>query len=193
MGGQETLLLVARYPRLLAGAASFDAVTDFSLQYRSFPQLRCQGLCRQAWDAPIGVGLQSLARVEIGGSPWTARRAYAARSPITFAGAIARSCVPLQLWWSVSDRIVVGSSRQSGRLFERIKRLNPTAPVDAFVGHWIHTRAMRTTSRLPVALARFGLFPPIPADLNFRPHPVELPRFARACRPHAGISRVASP
>src|SRR5205823_9499335 len=28
MGGQETLLLVARHPSLLAGAAAFDAVTD---------------------------------------------------------------------------------------------------------------------------------------------------------------------
>src|SRR5215211_3322090 len=36
MGGQETLLLAARYPYLLAGAAAFDAVTDFRLQYRNF-------------------------------------------------------------------------------------------------------------------------------------------------------------
>ena len=41
MGGQETLLLVARYPHLLAGAAAFDPVVDFALQYRDFPRLAC--------------------------------------------------------------------------------------------------------------------------------------------------------
>ena len=40
MGGQETLLLVARHPRLLAGAAVFDAVTDLAMQYRKWPSLR---------------------------------------------------------------------------------------------------------------------------------------------------------
>ena len=32
MGGQETLLLLARHPALLAGAVAFDSVTDFALQ-----------------------------------------------------------------------------------------------------------------------------------------------------------------
>src|SRR5205085_9912044 len=33
MGGQETLLLVARFPHLLAGAASFDAPTRMAVRY----------------------------------------------------------------------------------------------------------------------------------------------------------------
>ena len=41
MGGQETLLLVGRYPRLFAGAAAFDAVSNFALQYRNFRRLSC--------------------------------------------------------------------------------------------------------------------------------------------------------
>src|SRR4051794_24796469 len=49
MGGQETLLLVARHPTLLAGAAVFDSVADFARQYRAFPRLRCSGSCRKAW------------------------------------------------------------------------------------------------------------------------------------------------
>ena len=40
MGGQETLLLVARHPRLLAGAVAFDPATDLFLRYRDFPSLR---------------------------------------------------------------------------------------------------------------------------------------------------------
>src|ERR1700704_6460097 len=57
MGGQETLLLLARFPRLLAGAAAFDAPTNMAARYRAFDRL------------PFGDGLQRLARREIGGAP----------------------------------------------------------------------------------------------------------------------------
>jgi pimeloyl-ACP methyl ester carboxylesterase len=50
MGGQETLLLLARFPRLLAGAAAFDAPTNMAARYRAFELL------------PFGDGLQRLAR-----------------------------------------------------------------------------------------------------------------------------------
>jgi pimeloyl-ACP methyl ester carboxylesterase len=159
MGGHETLLLVARYPMLLAGAASFDGVSDFALQYRNFPQLGCNAVCRHLWRGTIGEGLQTLARREIGGSPETAPSAYAARSAITQARAIAASCVPLQIWWSTADLIVRDSNRQSGSLLALVQRLNPRAPAEGFVGTWIHTASFRSTSRLPFALARFGLMP----------------------------------
>jgi pimeloyl-ACP methyl ester carboxylesterase len=161
MGGQETLLLVARHPRLLAGAAAFDAVADFALQYRNFRRLSCGKACLRAWGMPIGDGLRKLARKEIGGTPKTAPRAYARRSPLAYAEAIASSCVPLQLWWSVSDRVVVDQSRQSARLFWELRRLNRGAPVEAFVGFWIHSSEMQARTRLPLALATFGLLPEI--------------------------------
>src|SRR5262245_59333463 len=41
MGGQETLLLAARHPWLLAGAAAFDSVSDLSKRYYDFPRLPC--------------------------------------------------------------------------------------------------------------------------------------------------------
>jgi pimeloyl-ACP methyl ester carboxylesterase len=173
MGGHETLLLVARYPKLLAGAASFDGVSDFALQYRNFPQLGCNAVCLQLWRGTIGEGLQTLARREIGGSPETAPSAYAARSPITHARAIANSCVPLQIWWSTADLIVRDSNRQSGSLLALVQRLNPQSPAEGFVGTWIHTASFRSTSRLPFALARFGLMPPSfdskPPALRHRP------------------------
>jgi poly(3-hydroxybutyrate) depolymerase len=53
MGGQETLLLVARAPRLLAGAAAFDSPTNIALRYRDFARL------------PDGAVLRDLARDEI--------------------------------------------------------------------------------------------------------------------------------
>jgi poly(3-hydroxybutyrate) depolymerase len=152
MGGQETLLLLARHPRLLAGAAAFDAPTDMALRYRDFRRLR------------NGTALQRLARVEIGGPPRVEPEQYESRSPSELARAIAFSGVPLELWWSVRDRVVVDESAQCGRLYREIERLNPRAPVHEFVGTWAHTAELET--RLPLALARLGLL----GDRNRRKH-----------------------
>ena len=157
MGGQETLLLAAKHPGLLAGAAAFDSVTDLALQYRNFPRVSCHGRCRR--NGALGKRLQRLARHEVGGSPRTRPDAYAERSPITFARALATSCVHLQFWWSDADRTVIDQRQQSGRLFWRIRRLNRTAPIQAFVGSWTHSSELNANSRLPIALAAFGLVP----------------------------------
>jgi pimeloyl-ACP methyl ester carboxylesterase len=157
MGGQETLLLLARYPHMLAGAAAFDSVANLALQYRSFPRIPCNKACRLEEHGMLGKRLQKLARLEIGGTPKTRPTAYAIRSPITYARKIAGSCVPLQLWWSVSDRIVVNQRAQSGALFDKIRQLNPNAAVQAYVGYWSHSVEMQARTRLPVALAQFGL------------------------------------
>jgi poly(3-hydroxybutyrate) depolymerase len=157
MGGQETLLLLARHQRLLAGAAAFDSVTNMTLRYRSFLRVPCNRLCLRTWKGPIGRSLQFLARQEVGGTPATRPLAYSERSPATYARAIAASCVPLQLWWSIKDRIVADQQQQSGALFQRITKLNPGAPVTAFVGAWNHSAEMQAKARLPVALAALGL------------------------------------
>ena len=160
MGGQESLLLLARHPRMLAGVAVFDPVTDFARQYRAFPRLPCNRVCRRRLEGrSIGTVLQSMANAEVGGNVARMPGAYARRSPSTYAKRIAASCVPLQLWWSVSDRTIRDERHQAGGLFRRVTRLNIYAPVQAFVGSWIHTRAMRARTRLPVALANFDLVP----------------------------------
>jgi poly(3-hydroxybutyrate) depolymerase len=159
MGGQESLLLGALHPRLLAGVVAFDSLVDFTTQYHNFPKLRCLPACRKALGAPIGTILQAHARVEVGGSPTTTPRAYAGRSPLTHARRLAFGRVPLQIWWSTDDLIVVQPERQSGALFRRLRRLNPNADVEAYVGTWRHTLEMHADARLPFALARFGLLP----------------------------------
>jgi pimeloyl-ACP methyl ester carboxylesterase len=159
MGGQETLLLLARHPDLLAGAAAFSSVTDLALQYRNFDRVRCKNACRVLLGRSLGSNLRKIARREVGGGPGTRPGAYAARSPMTYARAIAGSCVPLQLWWSVSDQIVVDQQSQSGKLFWQLRRLNLHANVEAFVGFWIHSAEMRARTGLPLALSRFGLLP----------------------------------
>jgi pimeloyl-ACP methyl ester carboxylesterase len=195
MGGQETLLLLARYPSLLAGAAAFDSVADFARQYRSFPMIPCEQACRRTWNGPIGLSLQSLARRETGGTPKTRPAAYAVRSPLTYARSIAASCVPLQLWWSRSDRIVVNQHLQSGALFRKIKRLNPRAPVQAYVGYWAHSHEMQAKARLPLALEAFGLIPShsrtLARGMNVVPQPDSAPRCGAKRTPPKPPGRAA--
>jgi pimeloyl-ACP methyl ester carboxylesterase len=159
MGGQETLLLVARHPHLLAGAAAFDPVVDFRLQYRDFPELGCSRTCQKTWNGPMGRALQALARTEIGGPPATVPYAYELRSPLTYARGIAFSHVPLQIWWTPKDAIVIHQQRQAAKLVEAITRFNPAADLLAFTGGWRHSAEMRAKARLPLALVVFGLLP----------------------------------
>jgi dipeptidyl aminopeptidase/acylaminoacyl peptidase len=144
MGGEETLLLVARHPRLLAGAVAVDPVADLARQFRSSEGTR-------------GTELRRLARAEVGGTPSTDASAFATRSPITYAAAIAASGVPLQIWWTRTDRIVVHSELQSGRLVTRLRHLDPRAPLRVVVGDWRHTAVMRAERSLPAMLAGLGL------------------------------------
>ena len=145
MGGQETLLLLAEHPRMLAGAISFDAPTNMAARYSAFAKLK------------NGLNLQRLARLEFGGVPSARGEAWADRSPIFYSREIAFSGVPLQIWWSTQDRIVVNQASESGLLYRAIKHLNPSAPVRQFVGRWAHTVEMRPTGQMPLALARLGL------------------------------------
>jgi hypothetical protein len=98
------------------------------------------------------------ARAEIGGTPRSARRAYALRSPMTYVRKIARSGVPVQLWWSKRDRVV--NPRDQSVLFARaLRRYRPRATLRTVVGRWPHSAAMHPYSMLVPALKAFGLFP----------------------------------
>jgi len=145
MGGQETLLLLARHPHLLAGAAAFDPSTDMARRYWDFAGL------------PHGGTLQRLAREEIGGTPLTDPAGYAVRSPDTYARQIALSGVPLLLYWSTRDRVIADQVDETGALEQEIRGWNPYAPVEVFRGRWRHTAEMRWTKRLPGALVKLGL------------------------------------
>jgi pimeloyl-ACP methyl ester carboxylesterase len=175
MGGQETLLLVARHPRLLAGAAAMDSVTDLSRRYDQLRSLPCPASCLARWRKPYGVVLQSTMSRELGGTPEQLPRAYAARSGLSQARRIADSGVPLQIWWSKEDKIVSDQAHQSGLLFSTIRRLNSCAPVSEYVGRWAHSTEMRAEALLPVALIRFGLLPPgakgLPRSVHYVPAP----------------------
>jgi poly(3-hydroxybutyrate) depolymerase len=148
MGGQEVLLLAAGHDLPLAGVAAFDAATDMAARYRAFFHTRGEH------------ALPALARAEIGGTPAQLPDAYRARSPIDSVRAIARSAIPLQLWWSFRDRVVTDQPSQSGRLYRRLRATAPGAPVQEIVGYWQHAHEMHPTTQLPAALACFGLLAP---------------------------------
>jgi pimeloyl-ACP methyl ester carboxylesterase len=147
MGGQEALLLLAHAPRLLAGVIAFDPAVDLTARYYAFPHLR------------FGRGDQERCRIEVGGSPSQVPEAYRVRSPSTYVRRIARSGVPLELWWSLRDQVIRDQADQTGRLYEELEQDDPEAPVVAFVGTWRHAGEVGADYRLPYALARIGLLP----------------------------------
>jgi len=171
MGGQESLLLLARHPSLLSGVAAFDPVTNMASRYRDFRRLGCNRQCVRQWGAGLGAGLRLKAREEIGGTPRTARRAFAQRSPITYVRGIARSGVPVQLWWSKVDR-VVNPRDQSVPFARALRRLQPRAPLHTVVGRWPHSAAMHQYSMLIPALKQFGLFPTRGTSSSTRTRPL---------------------
>lgn len=147
MGGQEALLLLGEHPHLLAGAAAFDPATDMARRYRDFAAL------------PGGATLQQLAREEIGGTPQQVPHAYAVRSPDRYVRAIARSRVPVQLFWSTRDRIIRDQGRETGAFAAAVARAGGAEALEVFPGQWNHTAEMQPGRRLPRALARFDLLP----------------------------------
>jgi predicted esterase len=147
MGGQEVLLLLAHAPRMLRGVIAFDPAVNLAARYYAFPHI------------PLGALDQKRCRIEVGGTPSQVPAAYRVRSPSTYVRQIARSGVPLELWWSLRDRVIQNQAEQAGRFYEQIKQTDPEAPVVAFVGTWRHAAEVGAHYRLPYALARIGLLP----------------------------------
>jgi pimeloyl-ACP methyl ester carboxylesterase len=147
MGGQETLLLLGQHPQLLAGAVAFDSVTNFYRRYNDFAL------------TPGRRGLQSLARFEVGGTPRTNPTGYVLRSPTHWIKEIARAGVPLQLWWSVTDQIVIDQTHQSAHFHAELRKLRPRGRLEAVTGVRRHSSEMRHDTQLPDAVRWLGLLP----------------------------------
>ncbi|MGH3102665.1 MAG: alpha/beta hydrolase family protein [Gaiellaceae bacterium] len=146
MGGQETLLLLGQHPRLLAGAVAFDSVTNFYRRYGDF------GL------TPRTRGLQAIARTEVGGTPRTNPVGYVLRSPTHWIRDVARSGVPLQLWWSLADEVVFDQLHQSAHFYSELRELRPRGRVESVTGFWSHS-AGYSEIQLPGAARWLGLLP----------------------------------
>jgi acetyl esterase/lipase len=165
MGGQEVLLLGARRGVGLAGVAAFDPVTDMALRYRRW------------FVTPGEHALPAKARVEFGGTPARVPHAYEARSPRAYVRAIARSGIPLQLWWSHRDSVITDQAAETAVFYRRLVGIAPAAPVQQIVGYWEHAHEMHPGTQLPAALACFGLVDPagvrVPAHTSQRNGAIE--------------------
>jgi pimeloyl-ACP methyl ester carboxylesterase len=145
MGGQETLMLVARRPDLFAAAVAADPVTNFLRRWYEFP------ISGESWHE------QAAATREVGATPRRARWLYVRRSPIFFARTFAFADVPIELWWNPHDTVVIRESRaQAGTFYRAVKELNPRAPVFARLDDDVHGWAFKFDHELP-AMIRFLL------------------------------------
>jgi hypothetical protein len=102
------------------------------------------------------------------GSPRTAAAAYAARSPLDHAAALARASTRLALWWSCRDQEILHAARaQDGPLLDRLAAARPRRAIADGVGTWMHGEPY--FAHLDAVLAFFGLAPPpsrpFPADV----------------------------
>lgn len=135
-----------------------DSVTDLARRHKQMPDVLRQKVAREVGVTPAGHARQ-----------------YTERSPLEQAGRIAASGVPLQIWWSSHDRIVVDQAHQSGALYRVLRRLDPCNPVSAYVGTWRQSHEMRSTELLPIALARLGLLAAtthqLPKSVNYSAEP----------------------
>jgi len=189
MGGQETLMLAARYPRALSGgtgrlrgAAAFDATCDLATQ--------CAYLSSRPGTKPHDVAARMIEEVNarpasLRGFQQTARYFNAKqgrqlalgqllsalprnqalwdeRSPIHFVDKLAHLTFPLRLYWSSKDVIVGNQGRnQTGKLFKQIKAANASAKVVETRGTWAHSSEFVPGDALSDALAAFGLIEPV--------------------------------
>ena len=123
MGGLELLLMAGSHPGLFAAVFVFNPVVDATAWYEDLARTPSAELRAEGGDRLIAD--------EIGGSPDDVPEAYAQRS--AFAVLDALRAVPITIWWSHLDLVV---PRQIGchgkRLYDDLKRLDPTAPVSEY-------------------------------------------------------------
>lgn len=138
MGGQESLLALARRPDLFAAVSVADSVTDFLRRWYEFPR------------SPLARTEQPKATKELGGTPARVPWLYRRRSPAAFARTIAFSGVPVQLWWNPDEQVVINqATTQSGAFSRLLLQLNPDAPIDPIVHHEPHGWVFRAENDLP--------------------------------------------
>jgi predicted peptidase len=134
MGGQETLLLIARNPGLFAAGFAFNPVIDVRAWYNDI--LSSPYYAELNGDDP-SLALDHLIQQELGGPADSQLSACAERSPQSYATQL--TTTPLMIYWSQLDDIVPHqATRQTLALVEEIRRIDPNAPVAAFNHTWSH-------------------------------------------------------
>ncbi len=140
MGGQESLVGLARAPDRFAAVAAYDGAADLAARYKDM------GAAGQSKD-------QAKLRRELQGVPARRPFEYGQRSPSSFCQTLATCGVPLCVVWSTEDQVVTRSAvTQFGRLCRRLRALAPAMPLTEVVTALPHGRALRDG---PMALVDF--------------------------------------
>jgi pimeloyl-ACP methyl ester carboxylesterase len=135
MGGQESLLMAALNPGVIAAVFAFNPVVDVAAWHEDLARTTSAELRAEGSDGRIAD--------EVGGPPAEVPDAYAARNVLARPGGldVLRS-VPIAVWWSHLDLVVPRQSECHGkRLYDELKRLDPHAPVTEYD----HTARYRLT------------------------------------------------
>lgn len=123
MGALEALLVAGTYPDMIAAAFAFNPVADTRAWLEDLTSATNEDIRSEGSD-------QMIAR-EVGGLPDEVPEAYARRS--AFAVLDGLRSVPLTIWWSHLDLVVPRQAECHGkRLYDELKRLDPTAPVSEY-------------------------------------------------------------
>ena len=185
MGGQETLLLVARHPRLLAGAVAMDSVTNLARRYYQLPKVPCNEDCVTRWGEPYGRVLQAAMREEVGGTPEPGSGAHtmgeARLRQVRTHRAVGRAAPGVVVVAAIRSSSTRSTNRP--RWSANCGGSNHCGPIVSYAGTWRHSQAMWAGSLLPIALAGMGLLPD-----GFLGIPDG--RRQGACVPTAGLSGI---
>jgi pimeloyl-ACP methyl ester carboxylesterase len=80
------------------------------------------------------------------------------RSPLSYVDTLAALPFPLRLYWSTKDTVVGNqATKQSGKLYAKIKAANPSADLEQVEGDWAHSVEFVPNGKLGQTLSNFGL------------------------------------
>jgi len=121
MGGMETLTLVGKYPKIFTAAFSYNGIADLSSWYEDI-------IAGKTDKKMIDMSVPKLIIEEIGSTPQKNQEEYLKRSAINYIENLSK--VPIMIYWSEKDSIVVNQqTKQTKMLADKIRLNNPKAEI----------------------------------------------------------------
>ncbi len=121
MGGMESLTALGMFPELFSAGFSFNGIADLKAWYLDI-------INNETDKKMLEMEVPSVIEQELGGTPKECANEYLKRSAINYIKNLAK--VPIKIYWSSKESIVVNQEiRQTRKLFDSVKELNPDAEI----------------------------------------------------------------
>lgn len=121
MGGMETLTLIGKFPEIFSAAFSYNGIADLSSWYEDVVNGKTD-------KKMLGMEILKLVSEEIGGTPQENEEEYLKRSAVSYIENLSK--VPLMIYWSSMESLVVNQkSKQSKMLADKIRLNYPDAEI----------------------------------------------------------------